>query len=62
MVIFFYHLDALFGPTPDGNLFFALPDTLPVRLCSREKEEKEEGERGGKKKKEKKGKKEELEK
>ena len=47
MVIFFYHLDALFGPTPDGSLCFALPDTLPVRPSSRGKEEKEEGGKGG---------------
>jgi hypothetical protein len=62
MVIFFYHLDALFGPTPDGGLCIALPDTLPVRFCSWGKEKKEEGERGGKKKREKKGKKEKLKK
>jgi hypothetical protein len=54
MVIFFYHLDALFGPTPDGSLCFALPDTLPVRLLTRGKEEKGEGGKGEKKEKRKK--------
>ena len=50
-----YQLDALFGPTPAGNLCFALLDTLPVRPSSRGKEEKEEGGKGGKKEKRKKG-------
>ena len=50
-----YHLDALFGPSPDGTLCFALPDTLPVRLCTREKEEKEEEGKGERKKRGKRG-------
>ena len=52
---FFYHLDALFGPTPDGSLCFALPDILPVRLCTRKIEKKGEGGKGGEKRKSKKG-------